>query len=68
MLGDIMSIYKKRKNNYPNFLGNRNIGRKKHKNIQNNSISNLDDFVGKYEAVESINCVDLKHKFKNGEI
>lgn len=29
MLGDIMSIFKKRKNNYPNFLENRNIGQKK---------------------------------------
>lgn len=63
-----MSIYKKRKDNFPNFLRNRNIGRKKHKFKQNNAMICLDDFIGKYKAFDSINCVDLKHEFKNGEI
>ncbi len=63
-----MSIYKKRKNNYPNFLRNRNIERRKYKPIQNITLPCLDDFIGKYEAIECINCVDLKHKFKNGVI
>ena len=63
-----MSIYEKRKNNYPNFLRNPNIERKKHKPIQNITVPSLDDFIGKYKAIDGINCVELKHKFKNGEI
>lgn len=63
-----MSIYKKRKNNYPNFLRNRNIERRKQISIKNIPVPSLDDFIGKFEAIECINCVDLKHKFKNGEI
>ena len=68
MLGDIMGIYKKRKNNYPNFLRNRNIERRKHKPILNSTVPSLYEFIGRYKAINSINCVDLKHKFKNGEI
>lgn len=28
----------------------------------------LDDMVGKYEAKEAIDCVELKHQFKNNEL
>ena len=28
----------------------------------------LDEFVGKFQALESINCVNLKHDFKNQEV
>lgn len=68
MLGDTMSVYRRRNNNHRNFLKHHNIRRKKYIPIINDTKCHLDDFIGRYKAIESINCVDLKHKFKNGEI
>lgn len=28
----------------------------------------LEDFIGKFQANEQINCVNLKHEFKNQEV
>ena len=58
-LGDTMSILKYKKANVisPKYLRNRR------KTSQKRIV--LDDFIGKFQAKERINCVDLKHEFKN---
>ena len=33
--------------------------------MDNNEKHDMDEFVGKYEAFEPINCVDLKNQLKN---
>lgn len=34
--------------------------------MENNEKIELDEFIGKYEAITPINSVDLKNQFKNG--
>ena len=59
-----MSILKYRKINVisPRKVRNQNMYRKRtpqHKKIV------LEDFIGKFQAKKKINCVNLKHEFKN---
>lgn len=63
-----MTIYQKRKNKYPSFLRNAHIGHIKPRAIRKNFSPSLDDFIGRYKALDAIDSVDLKHKFKNEEI
>lgn len=51
ILGDIMNIHKTKRNLLQ-------LGRARNKRLS------LDDMVGKYKAIEPINCVELKHKLK----
>lgn len=56
--------YKKSKIISPNNIRKHNMYRKK--TPQKNIV--LDDFVGKFKAKDKINCVKLKHEFKNGGV
>ncbi len=62
-----MNIYKNQINRFPNFQRKNNLNTKQ-KPIHKSSVFDLDDFVGKYEAFEPINSLDLKEQFKKGEI
>lgn len=55
MLGDILNIYKTKKN--------RLQLRQANMHNRNKQLS-LDDMIGKYKAIEPINCVEIKHKLK----
>ena len=55
ILGDVMNIYKNRKN--ISRISQTQIRRK-------NKHLSLDDMVGRYRAIEPINCVELKSKMK----
>lgn len=41
-----------------------NIGENKKNRFKKNKLLTLDDMVGRYKAIEPINCVKLKHKLK----
>ena len=55
ILGDSMNIYKTKKNGLHL--------RRPHRQFKNKHMI-LDDMVGKYNAIEPINSVELKHKLK----
>lgn len=61
-----MNVLKYKRNNAISPKNFRNHGMYRRKTSQKRS--NLDDFVGKFQAKDKINCVSLKHDFKNQDV
>ena len=64
----MMNIYKNKINRFPDFQRKNNIRFSKRNDSQKENRTVLDNFVGRYEAFEPINCVDLKNQFKKAVI
>lgn len=63
MLGDTMNVLKYKRSNVISPKNFRNHGMYRIKTSQKRV--SLDDFVGKFQAMDKINSVALKHDFKN---